>query len=301
MPFFKRVWKSIINPASYEEVLDQSLGKTLKYVLLLFVITFLIIWVVASIRYVTWVNIVTDALDTEVPNFEFGNHILTVDGPQPIVSKTGNYTVVVDTTGAIDPEYIEAIDGNAMVLTDDRIVMRDGLEERALLYSEVPFEFTKTQLLDGISSFLTWMLIFSGIFAFGWGLGGKLLTALILGLVGLIMDSVLTTRLRFGQIYNVCAHALTGSILLAAIKTCAFPRLPAFGWAYWGLALIYLYLALASIRKASCLTPAGGQLEPAGPEATATTTQQQRQTESDEVPENPGGTALPEPPLSPEI
>jgi hypothetical protein len=248
MGFFVQLKESVVRPKFYANIYNQGFGKTFKYLFLLFLITFIIGGMFFSFSFLTGVDKVIAEVQTKAPDFVLADGKLQVSGQQPLVYDEGNTKVVVDTTGKTTVESLSSNAGNYVLITEKEVVTQQGLRHQSYKFSDFPIEFNKDMLMEKLP-YLKSILIIIGVFAFIFGLIGRLFWALVLSLGALVLDASLKTKLKYSKLYNICVYALTLPIIIELIKNNALANFPYFSIVYWGVGLIYVYLALKAIKQ----------------------------------------------------
>ena len=114
MNFFRQVKDSFTNFDAYREISEQRGGKTFRYFILLFTLVFLIGGLGFAYNFKAGTAEFATVVREQVPEFNFANGELILEGPQPIVfDGDNNSTLIIDTTGQVDEsalnEYSEGV------------------------------------------------------------------------------------------------------------------------------------------------------------------------------------------------
>ena len=136
-----------------------------------------------------------------------------------------------------------------MLITRNNIYIKTNeIETRTFSLTELKgIILTKSDILEFLPK-LSWIMLIFIVFGFIFALGWKLLNAVILALLGLIVNSVLKGRLKFNNMLNISIYVLTLPMLIQlAVNLYGYP-LPGFGLIYWGISILYAALAVKSCR-----------------------------------------------------
>jgi YD repeat-containing protein len=88
-----------------------------------------------------------------------------------------------------------------------------------------------------------------------WHAGAKLLSGLLLALLGLIVASAANKRLRFGQLYSIALYALTPAIAVETVLDVVNVSIPYFFLVYYLVAGIYVGLGIRKLTGAGLAPP----------------------------------------------
>jgi hypothetical protein len=100
------------------------------------------------------------------------------------------------------------------------------------------------------------------VFLILWYAAAKLVQALLIAVVGLIVNSTRRRQLRFGAIYGISIYALTPAILLDVLRSCAGVEIPWFWFFYMALAGAFAGIA---VKKLPDLPPGEVAAPPGAP------------------------------------
>ncbi len=259
MRFFLQLKDSVTKPKFYSTIYNQSFTKTFKYLVLFLLITFIINGAIFSYGFLTGVDKFIVSVRTNMPDFVLANGKLQVEGPQPYILEDDNFRFIIDTTGQTTEASLNNKPTDYILLTENQMVTKQGIRSQAVMFSDIPFEINKDMLLQKLP-YIKFVLIIFGIFAFIFGLIGRLFWPLVLSLGALIIDASLNTKLKYSQLYNISVYALTLPIFIELLKNYIIPRFPFFFLLYLGVGLVYVYLALKGIKGNESTEPVNTEL-----------------------------------------
>ena len=252
--FIRQFWISITNWKEYPLLKAQTLGKAFGYLFLITLVFGSIGLIKPIIEFNDFLEELAVQYQTKVPEFAFGEGALRVDAKMPVVLlDEDNSLFVIDTSGATAKNILDKYEEGALVTKDKLFFKHNRYEQREYNFSEFKeVRFTKSDLGSWIP-YLKWLSFL--IVLFGWGgfMVGKLFSALLVSLVGLIIFNSYREQLNFGQIYKLAIYALTLPILIKIALDLVGYTLPLFFLLYYGLAIVYLVLA-ASYFKPKLVT-----------------------------------------------
>ncbi|PKM47238.1 MAG: hypothetical protein CVV03_04455 [Firmicutes bacterium HGW-Firmicutes-8] len=261
MGFFRQFKDSFTNFDSYRGFAFQRGGNTFKYFFLLFTLIFLISGIKLFFDFNSGQGEIVTLIKEKIPDFRLENGQLTVVGDQPILLDGGNNTIfAVDTTGEIDQTVLDKYDEGIFISKDGAVLKQIGRPVQSIPFSSFrDTKFDKQKLL-GLLPMFKWVLIIGGFFAYGFKMAWVLITTLILGLIGLIVNSTMKGRLQFSNTWNAAVYAFTLPWLLELAVDMFFPAIPIFWPIKWGVATFFLYKGIQAAVKID--TPEEPQLPP---------------------------------------
>ncbi len=247
MGFFRQLRDSFTAFEAYREFAFQKKGKTFKYFILLFTLTFL----VSGIRFVFDFNEgaagIRETVEQHVPEFMLAGGELTVRGEQPIILGDDGYTVmIIDTTGQTRESVLDSYAEGVLILKD-RLVTKQNYQQREIMFSDFKeISFDKQDLI-GLLPMLKWLLAVIAVLGYILKLVWVLITVLILALIGMIISSNIKSGLKFENLWNMAVYAFTLPWLIEMLKNLAYPALPLFWAIKWGLAVYILYRGIQAV------------------------------------------------------
>ena len=244
--FFNKLFYSIAKFDKYPSMLKEGAGKAFIY-LLLFTLLF---GSVSSIRVgyqvVDGISSFSDEIKRDVPDFSFSNGELQVEGEMPIViDETSDNLVMIDVTNNTSIGVLEPYETGFIFLKDRLIVKTNRYDTRELVYADFDLYLTKEGTVEFLSN-LKWVGFVVGFIAIVVFLIGKLISSLIMTLLGLIIMSVQKVKLSFGQLYSLGIYTLTLPIIVDLFLSFFHIDLPFY--VYYGIALVYVWFAIKSFK-----------------------------------------------------
>lgn len=247
---------SIYNPKAYNEFLKQSTGKAILYIFLLS----LILGIINSLFFILPMNSaissVQEEIENSIPYFELKDGNLSIEGDMPIEIIDDGLIVYVDTENPIDPSIIDDYDIGYLI-TSDSIIVKSGNNTQAINFNTLANGGTLTKD-EFISLMPLTFKIITIMFIIFYPLGtflGKLLTAIILALLGIIICKILNKPLRYSECFRLSLYALTVPMLLNTLNY-VFTFLSGvvvggFTAIYFVTALVYLFIGIKSIDEST--------------------------------------------------
>jgi hypothetical protein len=248
MNFINQLWNSISNFQFYKSLQNESLGKAFLY-LTKVVIIFGVISLIRPVAvFDRGVDMAREYFIENIPDFVFEDGELTVTGEQPYIweDDENNFIVAMDTSGQIEPEILDDYNDGVYITNHYFIVKQDGIEKRELSFSQlVGAKFTKNDVAEWIP-YAKWASGFIIIFGLIGFFVGKLWSALLITLFGLIICS---GKLQFTNVYKISIYALTLPVITKTTVGLLGRPIPWIGLVYYGIATFYIWKAIDIIRN----------------------------------------------------
>lgn len=240
--FFQQFFSSI--SGSYKELVKQTFGKALGYLLIVGVLFGAVHAVKFFINGQYYARIAVKEFVRNAPDFTFNNGELSVDAKMPIVTKSDNSIIIVDTSDQPDESLLNGYEKGVMFERDRMINKRNRYTRQELLFSELKdWSFTKRDVLylipwiDAVLAIIAVFVIMGFIIA-------KICSAFFLSLVGLMMNAAYKTRLPYSNLLALCIYALTFPMILLTVKLFVPDGIPFFALFYFALAIVYVWIGI---------------------------------------------------------
>ncbi len=246
--FFPKIYHSVAGFDKYRHFLRQRPGKAVVYLLLLS----LILGVAGLIPFVLDINKMLNefiaGFDKLVPDFTFENGKLSVEGKMPIKLGEGSSTIIIDTTGGTDESVLDDYD-SAVLITSDRMIQKTYANKQVTNFDlmqgmRIDRESVK-RILPVLKSVPVIVLIFGAFFF----ILAKFISALIVSLIGLIINAARGTGLPFGDIFKISVYSLTLPLLLGTLINLAGVAVPFLSLIFYLIAVVYVWGALNAIKR----------------------------------------------------
>ncbi len=229
----------------YREILPQSLGKTLRYLLVLM----LLVAVVLGVRFGFFINTMSNKglswLEENIPYIEIVDGEVMVDADQPFIIEEKDFIGIIDTTGKT-AEVPDDFPSGILLTKDKLFIKRDSLRTEEINLAKVQSfqlddETLKKWRLIIVSAIIPLMLIFMYLYM----LFTKFIQALIAGLI----ITLFKPQLKLNNTLNICVYALTPvTILSALIFLVTLKPLPFFFVVYLGMYVAFIWGGLRACR-----------------------------------------------------
>lgn len=253
MNFIDQLWKSIADFNFYKSLQNQSFRKTFLYIAKLTIIFGVISLIRPVLFFDRGVDLAGEYFRENIPYFVFKDGKLDVQGDQPFIweEQETNLIVAMDTSGQIGPEILNGYNEGFFITKDYAIYKRNGIEKREFDFSQLTgVTFTKDDVNEWIpyTKWVNVLIVFFGLFGFA---AGKLWSALLMAIFGMIICS---GKNRFYDLYTISLYALTLPTVIKAGLVLFGVLVPGFILVYYGLAALYMWKAIDSIRNNKAFT-----------------------------------------------
>ena len=229
----------------------QTAGSTIGYLILLS----LFLGIIGVIRPVIEINKGVDeiyhAFQKESREFIFSNGELKIEGQMPIVYNATNgdsEIFIIDTSGKTSREDLAKYDKATLITSNYMIQKKNSMQITETNFNALrSFTISKADVEKFIPylKYISIILVIFGPITF---FIGKLFTALIVSLLGMIIKSIQKVNITFGTIYKLSIYALTLPIMVNVSLKLTNLEIPHFYKLYCLGAAAYLWFGLKAIK-----------------------------------------------------
>lgn len=250
MNIFTQLAKSTYSPIDISRFRFQGIGKTILYVFLLTLISV----IPASYYTAEAINDAVDSaketIETKLPSFTIENGELKSDIKEPLTINNGSFTIIFDSTGAVEQEDMAGMDSTFAMLKNEAILAAGG-ETNSLPYSLInDGTMSKQDIKSMISSASSSLPIFIGliliaIFLFSSSM--KFIEISILALFGLLLKIIAGKNLQYKHLWRMAAYSITLPTLFFMIMGLLKTTVPYSFMINWFVASMILLLAIKEV------------------------------------------------------
>jgi hypothetical protein len=252
--FFPNIFYSIAGFTNYRYFIRQRTGKAVLYLLLLTLILGVASQIPIANSYNNIINDMIAGFDKSVPGFTFENGKLDVQGEMPILINDGGSTMIIDTSGKTDESILDNYN-TAILITSDKMIQKNYVNKQVTDFSMLQgFTMNKDsvkKILPLLKLGAPLIIIFGTIFF----ICIKFLSALIIGLIGMIINSIKGTHLRFADIFKLSVYSMTLPMLLSALMAMIPYKVPLLWLVFFIIASIYVWGAINVIKNDQEIPP----------------------------------------------
>jgi hypothetical protein len=245
---FSRFFYSITSFARYRLFLRQSVGKAVLYLLLLSVLLSLAVYIPAGLQYDRFIDDLIANYDIVIPDFSFADGKLQVSGKMPIIVDEGTYPIVIDTSPDAEDRILPQYD-TVMLITGDKIIQKNYANKQVTYLSVFQgLELARDDIGEALPLMKPVGIFIFILIAIGF-VCGKFISALIISLIGLTINSALKTSLSYRNIFKISIYSMTLPLLVCTIPSVTSLTIPFLWILFYVIASVYVYGAIKSIRK----------------------------------------------------
>lgn len=249
MRFTVKVTDSITKPETYGYYLKETVGKAILYLLFITLIFGSLNLVRPIIDFNTGIKQLTRSFNMNMPDFTLKNGELKVEGNMPIISGDNNYIFIVDTNGSTGENALDKYNAGVLILKNKIIQKQNSFQKNEYNFRDFAGLTLNKSDIQGYIPLLKVINVFIVLFGYIGFFAGKLISALILTLIGLIINISMKAGKDFGALYKLSIYSLTLPIIIKVLLNVINYQIPYFFIIYYGIALFYIWKALSIIKK----------------------------------------------------
>lgn len=245
--FFTKIYYSIAGFDKYRCFLRQSIGKAIAYLIFLSLIVSLFVFVPQQIELNKMVDHLSENFDSLVPEFTFSDGKLEVDAEMPIIIDSDGMSVVINTLP--DAEDMLVKYDSVILVTSNKIIQKYYTNRNEISLNSLPYFTITSKDIErslpymksiGATLFFIYIVIF---------ICGRFLMALIVSLIGLMLNSMKQTGLSYRSIFKFSVYSITLPTLLTAVISFIPFQIPFLSLIYYVIASVYMYGAIIIVKK----------------------------------------------------
>ncbi len=209
--FFVKLWKSIVDFRFYSIITQQSLGKAFSYLIIFSILIGVISGGLIAWRYgILMKDTVRFIQSEEMPPFELRDGEFVIDIDEPIVVEDSGMIMIVDNQQQYSYNDIVGYLQGILITEKYMIVSRIGSQPVTLNFKDLnSLSFNNNSLagflndISQIVSIIILLLVIIGTLLL------KLFQSLMVSIAGLIINSVLRTKMAYETLYKIGIYTLT--------------------------------------------------------------------------------------------
>jgi hypothetical protein len=252
MNLFQQLYKSIYSPKDIVAFRFQGIGKTIRYVFLLALISIL----PTTVQFITFASSslqsVKESLETEFPSFSIENGSLSSEENQPLIVEKEGLNIIFDSTGEIEEDELEP-DGNTVAFLEKHlVVINDGNRQSNSYSAFSEFSVTDEVIIDVIDSILSlrWILLPAALlilYLFASGL--MFLKVTIFAMIGVLIANLIKRNINYRQSFRITAYSTTVSTLFFTLMKLLQTSIAAAPILDWFVLMVIMYLSIKEIPR----------------------------------------------------
>lgn len=251
LSFWTKILKSVQGIKQYEDVLKETIGKSILYLLLISLLFGAIASIRGAIDFNNGISKFIEMYNNKLPDFELKNGELNVDGNMPmILSQDKDSYVVIDTANNTNPDVLDSYNNGVLILKDKIIQKRNEAQTEVTDFKSFQGMTINKSMINTYLPFIKIITPFIFIGTIVWYFLGGLLSALVLSLFGLMINAIFKTNLVYRELYIISIYALTTPLIIDMIfKIFGIQHFSYYSLFYHFIAFGYICFALYKIKN----------------------------------------------------
>lgn len=247
--FLQQCLDSILRVEFYKEAITQPVSKALFYLFLLCLFLGTIIGLKLYYDISKATSYLTESFITGSPNFTLENGKLFFAGAMPFRMETDKeFLLIVDTTGKTNEHTLDKYTRGIFISQDKLVTKKNEIETTSVDLSQLKGIIITKETVAGWLPLLKYIGLFCLAFSFIFYFLGKLCSALVLSVIGLLLGKLIKVNLPYESLLKVSLYALTLPLIFDALIFLTIGQLPFFWVLYYGIATGYIAKALLLVR-----------------------------------------------------
>lgn len=252
MNMFKQLFKSLYSPKDIALFRFQGIGKTILFVFLLTLISILPTVYYMGTALVNGIHAMEDSMRDELPAFQIENGELFSENEKPIIINKEDFTIMFDSTGAVNKEELQRSDHTIAILKDGLYLVSGG-HVQSLPYAMLSdISLTNEdliQLIDNLQSSLAVIIPVLAVVIYIFASGMKFIEISFLALLGLFLKKMLNRNIQYRHTWRLAAYSVTLPTIFFTIMDSLKTTVPSGALLNWFVAYIILFLVIKEIPQ----------------------------------------------------
>lgn len=250
MNLLKQFVKSLYSPRDIAAFRYQGIGKTILYVFLVTLLSILPTSLYIALSIQDAVTSSRAVIESELPEFSIQEGKLRSEAREPITIKNGSFTMVFDSTGAVELEDF-AETNSVFGLLKNHAVLNAGGQRNTIPYTLLTNEMLSKKdmlsLIDRAGAFLPIVtgLFFIAIYILSSGM--KFIEITLLALFGILVKHVSAKNLEYRHLWRMAAYSVTLPSLFFTIMALLKTDVPNGFLINWFVSSMVLLLAIKEL------------------------------------------------------
>ena len=257
MNIFKEAFHSLWDFKSYQKFLGNRKLKVFLYGAVISILFFLITVIFPLVKFQVSTGGFEKILEDYVPEFELSGDMFQLE--EPIHFEGEGLYVDIDTSpdqplyDFDDPAVQSIMKKYESVLMADyeKVYFKNKGQVNQIMFEDLTDGGTYTR--DSLKQFIPMIngiIAAVVVFVFLFGIAGFFLGALVISVVGLIINSSMKTALSFGKLFLLSVYTRTLPVALKALLGVVGIHIPFLWLISFVISGVYLYMVLSKIREA---------------------------------------------------
>jgi hypothetical protein len=254
MNIFLQFYKSLFSPKDITLFRHQGIGKTILYVFFLTLLSALPTLFYSGSAIINGLNAIDETIDSNLPDFEIAEGQLHTEEEVPVTLNKNNFTIIVDSTGAVDPSVLSESGNTIALLKNEVYILAEGQEQTYPYTLLTSGTLTKDDLSDFLASAESLMPIIIPLIAiviYIFAAGIRFIEISLLALAGLLIKKALAKKLEYRHLWRMSAYSITLPAIFFTIMTALQTAVQNGAIINWFVSLIILLLSIKEVPSHS--------------------------------------------------
>lgn len=251
LSFWMEIVSSVQGIKHYENVLKETTGKAVFYLLLISALLGAVGAIRGAIEMNAGISKVIKIYNDKCPNFELKNGELSVDADMPIVfSEYEDNYIVIDTTNKTNPDVLDSHSKGVLILKDKMFDKKNEVQTQVIDFKSFQQVTINKDIVNRYLPFANAIIPFIFLVNMLGDFLGGILSSLFLAIFALLINGVFKINLKYGQLYNLSIYALTTPLIIDTLFKILNLKHFSFYWlVYHVIAYIYIGFALNKLKN----------------------------------------------------
>ncbi|UOE54420.1 DUF1189 domain-containing protein [Bacillus sp. CMF12] len=254
MNIFLQFYKSLFSPKDIALFRHQGIGKTILYVFFLTLLSVLPTVYYSGSAIINGLNAIDKTIDSDLPGFEITEGQLHTEEEAPVTLNKDNFTIIVDSTGAVDTTVLSE-SGNTIALLKNEVYIHAEGQKQTYPYTLLTSRtITKDDLSDFLSSAESLMPIIIPLIAvviYIFAAGIRFIEISLIALAGLLLKNALSKKLEYRHLWRISAYSITLPTIFFAVMSALQTVVQNGAIINWFVSLIILLLSIKEVPSHS--------------------------------------------------
>jgi Protein of unknown function (DUF1189) len=250
MNIFVLFYKSLFSPKDIALFRHQGIGKTIMYVFFLTLLSVLPTVFYSGAGIIKGFNAIEETIDSDLPDFEIADGQLHTDEKVPVTISQNDFTIIIDSTGAVNPSVLTESGNTIALLTNEVYILAEGQEQTypySMLSNGTISKNDLSEFLASAESLMPIIIPLIGIVIYIFAAGIRFIEISLLALAGLLIKKALAKKLEYRQLWRMSAYSITLPTIFFTIMSALQTTVQNGAIINWIVSLIILLLAIKEV------------------------------------------------------
>ncbi|WP_409289301.1 DUF1189 domain-containing protein [Peribacillus sp. SCS-37] len=251
MSIFTQFIKSLYSPKDIAKFRFQGIGKTILYLFFLSFLSALPSLILMNTEIVQGIKAGREILKTELPPFEIKDGTLKTSKDEPYTTEKGSFTFIMDDTGSIKAEDIEAKSEGTIALLEKEFVFTGGGRSQSYPYSMAGGvtidNDSAAGTLQSVQKLSFILLPVLSLVVYLASSAVLFFEVTLIAVAGLLAARLLKRKLQYRHLFRLTGYSITLITVFFTIMDSFMAFMYYRSALIWGVTLVILYLSIREI------------------------------------------------------